>query len=183
MDRLTKVLTSQYNRYIRQPEDNIIVVMDDANIKRWYALILGNHEPYHRAEILFMFKVPDEYPHKPPSVECLTPNGIFELGGPLCVSISEFHRESWVKSLGITGYAKQLWNALLCFSPDDTINSIRVTWTSPETRQSLANQSRAYNEKCNKEVYDLVNVYVETHPEFAAVKLLEENRNSMDTSE
>jgi ubiquitin-conjugating enzyme E2 J2 len=162
---------------MRQPEENIIVVMDDTNIKKWYALIVGNSEPYKNAEIIFMFKIPDEYPHKPPSVECLTPNGIFEMGGPLCVSISEFHRESWVKSLGITGYAKQLWNALLCFTPDDTINSIRVTWSSPETRQTLANASRDYNEKCNKNVCQLVDAYIETHPDFSAVKLLLENRN------
>jgi ubiquitin-conjugating enzyme E2 J2 len=178
MERLTRVLTSQYNRYLRQPEDNIIIIIDEENIKVWYALIIGTDEPYLNGEYLFMFKIPDDYPHKPPSVECLTPNGIFELDGPLCVSISEFHKEAWVKSLGITGYAKQLWNALLCFTPDDVINSIRVTWTTPEERIIFANESRAYNEKNNKKVYKLVDDYIETHPDFAAVALLITNRLS-----
>lgn len=176
MDRLTRVITSQYNRFLRQPEDNIILVINESNIKEWYALIIGHEAPYEFAEIIFKFTVPDEYPHKPPSVECMTPNGIFEMGGPLCVSISEFHREAWVKSLGVAGYAKQLWNALLCFTPDDTINSIRVTWTSEEVRKVISKDSYNYNQKNNKSVCDLINTYCETHPDFTAVKLLVSNR-------
>ena len=38
MDRLQKVLLSQYKRYLRQPEDNIIFVIDETDMKIWYAL-------------------------------------------------------------------------------------------------------------------------------------------------
>lgn len=178
MDRLQKVLLSQYKRYLRQPEDNIIFVIDETDMKKWYALIIGNHEPYKNAEILFRFTVPDEYPHKPPSVECLTPNGIFELGGPLCVSISEFHKESWIKFLGITGYGKQLWNALLCFTQEDTISSIRVTWCPEEERKQLAQQSFTYNQQYNKKIYDLIDNYISMNPDFEAVQLCIQNRLS-----
>jgi hypothetical protein len=67
---------------------------------------------------------------------------------------------------------------LLCFTPDDVINSIRVTWTTPEERIIFANESRAYNEKNNKKVYKLVDDYIESHPDFAAVALLITNRLS-----
>ena len=73
-----------------------------------------------------------------------------ELGGPLCVSISEFHKESWIKFLGITGYGKQLWNALLCFTQEDTISSYSSNLVSEEEQKQLAQQSFTYNQQYNK---------------------------------
>jgi ubiquitin-protein ligase len=176
MDRLTKILHSQYIRYHRNPEDNIIIVTDPENIRIWYALIIGNEYPYKYAEIIFKFTIPDKYPHDPPSVECLTPNGIFLLGKPFCVSIGEFHKDDWVKSLGITGYSKQLWNALLFFTQKDIKLSINVIWSSPDIRQDYSNKSYNYNKKNNKYIHKLVDQYIEDYPEYLAVKLLKKNR-------
>lgn len=175
-NRLVKVLTSQYSRFHRNPEDNIIIVIDPDNIKIWYVLIIGSDEPYCNAEILFQFTIPDRYPHEPPSVECLTPNGIFLLGGPLCISISEFHKEDWVKSLGITGYSKQLWDALLFFTSKETTGSLNLTWTEPEERKKLAKESYNYNLNNNKKIINLINDFIESYPNYTSVKLLLSNR-------
>jgi ubiquitin-conjugating enzyme E2 J2 len=38
---------------------------------------------------------PSEYPYKPPSIMMLTPNGRFALNQRLCLSMSDFHPETW----------------------------------------------------------------------------------------
>jgi ubiquitin-conjugating enzyme E2 J2 len=38
---------------------------------------------------------PKEYPYKPPSIQMITPNGRFKCCTPLCLSMSDFHPESW----------------------------------------------------------------------------------------
>ena len=121
--RLIKVITSQYKRFLRQPEDNIIIVMDDTNIMEWYAMIVLDTEIYKNGEFIFKLTLPIDYPHSPPSCVAMTKNPIFEQGGPLCINISEFHRKQYIASLGAVGFAKQLWNALLFFTFEDSINS------------------------------------------------------------
>lgn len=38
---------------------------------------------------------PADYPFKPPNIYFLTPNGRFELGKKICLSITSFHQETW----------------------------------------------------------------------------------------
>lgn len=42
--------------------------------------------------------LPTEYPMKPPSIILLTPNGRFEVGKKICLTISAHHPESWQPS-------------------------------------------------------------------------------------
>ena len=39
-----------------------------------------------------------QYPYKPPSILMLTPSGRFAIQQKLCLSISDFHPESWCAS-------------------------------------------------------------------------------------
>ena len=39
-----------------------------------------------------------QYPYKPPSILMLTPSGRFAIQQKLCLSISDFHPESWCVS-------------------------------------------------------------------------------------
>lgn len=38
---------------------------------------------------------PSEYPFKPPQIKMYTPSGRFEVDRPLCLSMTNFHPESW----------------------------------------------------------------------------------------
>lgn len=38
---------------------------------------------------------PKEYPYKPPSIMMVTETGRFEVNQRICLSISDFHPESW----------------------------------------------------------------------------------------
>lgn len=46
---------------------------------------------YYHGKLIF----PREYPFKPPSIYMITPNGRFETNKRLCLSISDYHPESW----------------------------------------------------------------------------------------
>lgn len=54
-------------------------------------LCQANISPLHVGKLIF----PKEYPYKPPSIMMLTPNGRFKLNSRLCLSMSDFHPESW----------------------------------------------------------------------------------------
>jgi ubiquitin-protein ligase len=40
-------------------------------------------------------RFPPEYPFKPPAIYMLTPNGRFKPNTKLCLSMSDFHPETW----------------------------------------------------------------------------------------
>lgn len=176
--RLTRVITSQYNRFLRQPEDNIIIVMDDNNIMEWYALIICDTEPYKNGEFIFKFTIPNTFPQGPPDVEALTPSGVFELGGGFCISVGSYHSAQWQPSLGLVGFAKQVWNALLFFTYEDSINSIRVMYSPNEVKTQISLESYEYNKKNNIPVMALIDNYCVEHPDFTAVKTLLANRRT-----
>lgn len=47
-------------------------------------------------------KFPDDFPFRPPSIFMITPNGRFETNRRLCLSISDFHPETWVPTWSVS---------------------------------------------------------------------------------
>jgi len=94
---------------------------------------------YHGKVIL-----PLEYPLKPPDIIFLTPNGRFEVGKKICLTISSHHAESWRPSWSV----RTALLAIIAFMPtrgDGAIASL--DWPAQE-RKRLATQSLAW--KCSK---------------------------------
>jgi ubiquitin-conjugating enzyme E2 J2 len=78
------------------PPDFITAAPDPQNILEWYYCLQGPPgTPYEGG--LYMGKVvfPGNYPFAPPAILMITPNGRFEVKKPLCLSISNYHPESW----------------------------------------------------------------------------------------
>ena len=46
---------------------------------------------YYHGKLVF----PKEYPFKPPRIMMITPNGRFQTNTRLCLSISDFHPDTW----------------------------------------------------------------------------------------
>ena len=75
---------------------NFVAVPDTNNIFEWHFLIFGLKDcpyegGYYHGKLLF----PKEYPLKPPGIMMITPNGRFEPKKRICMSISDYHPESW----------------------------------------------------------------------------------------
>ena len=92
--RLRKELKDLKKSPMDQPK--ITVAPNESNILEMHYVIEGSPDtPYdggiYHGKLIF----PREYPLKPPSVMMLTPSGRFEPNRRLCLSMSDFHPETW----------------------------------------------------------------------------------------
>lgn len=69
---------------------------DPDNIFTWRFLIFGLQDcDYEGGFYAGTLQFPKEYPLKPPSIVMHTPSGRFQTDTRLCLSISDFHPETW----------------------------------------------------------------------------------------
>eukprot|EP00960_Hanusia_phi_P038738 753572-Hanusia_phi.AAC.9 len=62
----------------------------------WHFVIEGPAgSPYQGGYYHGIIRFPQEYPYKPPSIRMLTPSGRFEPNQRICLSMSDFHPETW----------------------------------------------------------------------------------------
>ena len=167
-NRQRKILLNQFSIAKKEIEKNgienvnLIPHIDDKNIYVWYFLIKGLCDAYADGEYIFKLTAPKTFPQKPPSFEFLTPNGVYDLGGPICISVGEFHSNDhnrstssgdygWRPALGMMGFATQVLNGLITF--DDNDHGIRIINSSYEQKQDYAKKSIEYNNTHYSEIY------------------------------
>tara|TARA_B110000091_G_C13396359_1_gene302273 strand:+ start:87 stop:416 length:330 start_codon:yes stop_codon:yes gene_type:complete len=89
-------LRKEYKAMQTKPVDSIRAEPDERNILEWHYVLEGaKNSPYSGGFYHGVVTFPKEYPFKPPQIKMLTPNGRFEIGTRLCLSMSDFHPESW----------------------------------------------------------------------------------------
>ena len=72
------------------------VHVDDGDLLEWFVLIQGAHDtPYERGWYVMKIKFKPTYPFAAPAVSVLTPNGRFAENQSICMSMTEWHQESW----------------------------------------------------------------------------------------
>lgn len=180
MSRLGKVLAAQYKNMMENPSPHLLVYLDEADIRIWYFLICGLDKPFQLGEYIFKLTAPDDFPQKPPSCEFYTANGVFEPGGPICISIGEFHADDfhatahgaygWRASLGMKGFAMQVVNGMIC---NDSLGSgIRIQKTTVLEKTTLALQSRSKNMRSLSNMYRTFESFITANPENLAVKTI-----------
>lgn len=108
------------------------------NLFEWHFTVRGPEDTEFQGGIYHgRIIVPAEYPMKPPDIIVLTPNGRFEVGKKICLSISGFHPETWQPSWSI----RTALLAIIGFMPtpgQGTIGSLDYT---QEERRALARRS------------------------------------------
>lgn len=85
-------------------------------------------------------RFPDDYPFKPPSIYMLTPSGRFETDRRLCLSISDFHPETWVPTWSVA----TILNGVLSFMLENTSTTGAIQTTDAE-KHRLRDVSVAFN--------------------------------------
>jgi len=86
------------------------------------------------------FTLPMNYPFAPPSIALLTPNGRFEEGKKICLSISNFHPELWQPAWGI----RTMMEALRSFFPTPAEGAVGGLDWPAEVRRILAQESLSW---------------------------------------
>jgi ubiquitin-conjugating enzyme E2 J2 len=80
----------------KDPPPGVIAEPDESNILKWHYAIKGPpgtgfEGGVYVGKLIF----PNEYPMKPPGIMMLTPSGRFKCNTRLCLSMSDYHPESW----------------------------------------------------------------------------------------
>jgi ubiquitin-conjugating enzyme E2 J2 len=157
--RLTKELQAIRKDETLKRDPCITVAPNEANILEMHYVIEGSRDsPYeggvYHGKLLF----PKEYPLKPPGVMVLTPTGRFQTNRRLCLSMSDFHPETWNPMWSVSTILTGLYSFMLDTKP--TLGSIETTH---QKKRQLAGESLAYNVKNSKEFCKLFPQYVERH--------------------
>lgn len=89
-------LRKEYTRLLKEPPANIEAKPLETNILEWHYVLNGpkgtifEGGEYH-GRIVF----PKDYPFKPPGIYIMTPNGVFDTQVKVCLSMSDYHPETW----------------------------------------------------------------------------------------
>lgn len=112
----------------------------ESDLFEWHFTVRGppdtafEHGVYHGRILL-----PAEYPLKAPEIILLTPNGRFEVGTRICLSVTSHHQETWQPSWGI----RTILTALVGFMPSKPEGVGALDYPEDE-RRGLAKKSHTF---------------------------------------
>ena len=132
-------------RIKRDPVPYVTAEPLPSNILEWHYVVQGPEQSpyeggYYHGKLVF----PMEYPFRPPSIYMTTPSGRFKTNTRLCLSISDFHPDTWNPTWSVATILTGLLSFMLEKSP--TFGSIE---TSDYEKCQLAQQSLSFNLKDN----------------------------------
>eukprot|EP00040_Diaphanoeca_grandis_P016858 m.87428 g.87428 ORF g.87428 m.87428 type:complete len:222 (-) comp26071_c0_seq1:250-915(-) len=137
----TSRLNKEYKNLIKDPVDNIRAAPLPHNILEWrFCLLPPNDCVYAGGQYHGKLVLPKEYPHKPPRVMMITPSGRFATNTRLCMSMSDFHPETWNPSW----QCRTVILGLLSFMLEEEITAGSIKSTDEE-RRAFALKSKAFN--------------------------------------
>lgn len=129
----------------KDPPEMFVAAPLDDNIFEWHFTIQGGDDtPYAGGLYHGRILLPPQYPHKPPDVVFLTPNGRFEVNKKICLSITGYHPETWHAAWDI----RHALTALIAFMPTPPNGAIGALNYSDREKRILAKRSRSY--RCAK---------------------------------
>ncbi|TMW42083.1 hypothetical protein DOY81_012837, partial [Sarcophaga bullata] len=136
-------MKQDYMRLKRDPLPYITAEPLPNNILEWHYVVKGPEDsPYYGGYYHGTLLFPREFPFKPPSIYMLTPNGRFKTNTRLCLSISDFHPDTW----NPTWCVGTILTGLLSFMLESTATLGSIE-TSTYEKQQLAKKSLAFNLK------------------------------------
>uniref|UniRef100_A0A7N0RJL8 E2 ubiquitin-conjugating enzyme n=2 Tax=Kalanchoe fedtschenkoi TaxID=63787 RepID=A0A7N0RJL8_KALFE len=136
-----KRLQKEFRALCKEPVPHIVARPSPNDILEWHYVLEGSEEtPFAGGSYYGKIKFPPEYPYKPPGISMTTPNGRFITQRKICLSMSDFHPESWNPMWSVSS----ILTGLLSFMMDTSPTTGSVTTTDAEKR-SLAKASLAFN--------------------------------------
>ncbi|CAI5729171.1 hypothetical protein KXD40_008543 [Peronospora effusa] len=156
----TKRLRKEYLAMQRKPVDYIQAVPLETNILEWHYVITGTKDtPYEDGYYHGKLKFPPEYPMKPPSVLMMTPNGRFKTNQRLCLSMSDFHPETWNPMWSVSSILTGLYSFML--ENQATLGSISTTDAQKKKYAAASLETNCSNATFRKLFPDLVALHEE----------------------
>jgi ubiquitin-protein ligase len=166
-----KIIINMYKQLRIHPQDYMDFVIMDKDINTWYVMIhgiIGNQDEYVGGKYLFKLTIPPNFPAEVFSFECLTPNGVYEPGGRICISIGEWHQSDGpskknsdhgytpARDGGPDKFVREITNGLIIRNNDileknksnkGLESGIRIKFESIDVTKKMALESDEYNRK------------------------------------
>jgi len=134
-------LKRELKAILQEPVPNIIALPSKNNILEWHYVITGPKGSVYEGGVYhgkIVFST--DYPLKPPSIYMITPNGRFETNKRLCLSMSDYHPESWNPMWSVSSILTGLLSFMLESTP--TVGSLN---TSDAEKRRLVFESMRFN--------------------------------------
>lgn len=146
----TKRLREELIKVKTAPPPGVIAEPDESNILKWFYVIRGPSEtPFEGGVYIGKLIFPSEYPMKAPSIHMLTPNGRFQINMKICMSMSDFHPESWNPMWSVATIIQGVQSFMA--SDELTTGGLKA---SEADRKKFAKFSSAYNQKNYPNLFD-----------------------------
>ncbi|EGT41329.1 CBN-UBC-26 protein [Caenorhabditis brenneri] len=136
-------LKKDYQKLLKEPVPFMKAAPLETNILEWRYIIFGAPKtPYEGGIFLGKLMFPKDFPFKPPAIYMITPNGRFQVNTRLCLSISDYHPDTWNPAWTVS----TIITGLMSFMNDNqpTLGSLV---TSESERRLLAKKSKQFNLK------------------------------------
>lgn len=139
-------LRREYANIQSEKIPHIIARPTEKSILVWHYVLHDLTEvPYMGGVYWGKLVFPKEYPLKPPAIYMLTPSGRFETNTRLCLSMSDFHPESWNPSWRIESILVGLISFMLDATEPRTTGGV---FCSVAKRREYAKASFDFNRGC-----------------------------------
>lgn len=126
---------------IRSSPPPFITALPTKNLLEWRFVIEGPPDsPFDGGFFQGKLTFPPQYPSKPPSIIMITPSGRFKVNTKICLSMSDFHPETWSPMWGVSS----VLIGLLSFMTADEETTGSIVTTDKE-KQQFAKDSYAFN--------------------------------------
>lgn len=137
-------LRREYSNIQSEKIPHIFARPTEKNLLVWHYVLhdLPAESPYCGGVYWGRLVFPKEYPLRPPAIYMNTPSGRFETNTRLCLSMSDFHPESWNPSWRIESILLGLVSFMLDTSEPRTTGGVH---TSAQRRCEFAMASFAFN--------------------------------------
>lgn len=183
--RNAKIVAAHIKKAFESDNPNLLFLPAEDDFNVIFAMAVGLPHPYLSGEIILKLTLSGAFPQVPPELRCLTENGVYMVGGKICISVGEFHTNDvrkngqgdwgWRPALGLRGFAIEALNGILAPNslnaskhPDSKLGGIGILDTSPAHRAALAAASSDYNAAHNAALMESFMDYATANPTLAA---------------
>ncbi|KAJ3019600.1 hypothetical protein HKX48_001965 [Thoreauomyces humboldtii] len=125
----------------QDPSNEFAAAPLEDNLFEWHFTLRGPPEGgFQGGRFHGRLIFPPDYPFKPPNISFMTPNGRFEIGKKICLSITGHHPEYWRPAWGV----RLALTALISFLPTPGDGAIGALDHTEEERKAHALASRTW---------------------------------------
>eukprot|EP01023_Acetabularia_acetabulum_P027063 TRINITY_DN2560_c0_g2_i13.p4 TRINITY_DN2560_c0_g2~~TRINITY_DN2560_c0_g2_i13.p4 ORF type:complete len:224 (+),score=33.72 TRINITY_DN2560_c0_g2_i13:2092-2763(+) len=136
-------LQKEYKLLKKEPVSCLKTHPNPSNICEWYYAIEGAEDsPFEGGVYFGKITFPPDYPYKPPSIIMTTPNGRFQTGANICMSMTDFHPETWNPFWNVGTILTGLMSYMY-----ESSGGLGTVETTPIQKRKFAVQSWEFNSK------------------------------------